>query len=77
MEQPLVVDARGLEPPEPLVKALEAVSCLKPGQHVLLILEREPYPLYRILEADGHPFETQLLPDGVYHIRIWLGPNLP
>jgi len=67
----LIVDARGLEPPEPLERALEALCRLKPGQRMLLLLEREPFPLYRILERNGYEHSTRVNDEGTFYIEIW------
>ncbi|WP_333843075.1 DUF2249 domain-containing protein [Pelomicrobium sp.] len=68
---PLIVDARGLDPPEPLERVLEALDRLEPGQRVLLLLEREPFPLYRILEHNGYQHATWVNEEGTFHIEIW------
>ncbi|GIX28324.1 MAG: hypothetical protein KatS3mg123_2205 [Burkholderiales bacterium] len=67
----LIVDARGLEPPEPLERVLEALCRLKPGQRMLLLLEREPFPLYRILERNGYEHSTRVNDEGTFYIEIW------
>lgn len=65
-----VVDARFLEPPEPFVRTLEALDRLQPGESLLLLLYREPHPLYRVLEQNGHGWQTTLLADGTFEILI-------
>lgn len=70
MIEPLVVDARGLSPPEPMEKTLSALDDLRPGQELLLILYREPFPLYNILHRNGYAHRAEALPDGSYHIYI-------
>lgn len=42
------VDLRGLEPPEPLLRILDALDTPGPGPLVFL-LSREPLPLYAML----------------------------
>ena len=49
----IVIDARDLEPPEPFERVMEALCDMQPGDDVVLILTREPYPLYRVLEKNG------------------------
>jgi uncharacterized protein (DUF2249 family) len=66
----VVVDARDLEPPEPFEKVMEALCDLKPGDDVLLILNREPFPLYRVLQRNGYVWETASFDDGRFEIRI-------
>ena len=67
---PHVVDARFLEPPEPFVQAMEMLDTLQAGEQVLLLLYREPHPLYRVLVQNGHAYTTELLPDGTFEILI-------
>lgn len=66
-----VIDARGLIPPEPFERVVDALSTLEDDEHVLLILEREPLPLYRFLENNRYEWKTQSHPDGRVEIRIW------
>ena len=68
---PHVVDARYLEPPEPFVQTMEMLDTLRPGEKMLLLLFREPYPLYKVLRQNGHAYETDLLADGTFEILIW------
>lgn len=68
---PHVVDARYLEPPEPFTRTAEALDVLPPGEKLLLLLYREPHPLYRFLAQNGYRFETELTADGTFEILIW------
>jgi hypothetical protein len=47
--QEILVDARGLEPPEPMEKVLQPLDLLRPVQSIRLLLHREPFPLYPLL----------------------------
>jgi uncharacterized protein (DUF2249 family) len=67
----IVVDARGLMPPEPFERVVDALANLAPDDQVLLILEREPLPLYQFLANNRYRYETRSFPDGRYEIRIW------
>jgi uncharacterized protein (DUF2249 family) len=67
---PHVVDARYMEPPEPFVKTMEMLDTLQKGEKMLLLLYREPHPLYKVLAQNGHAYETELLPDGTFEILI-------
>lgn len=64
------VDARYLEPPEPFVQTMAMLDTLKPGEQMYLLLFREPHPLYRVLQQNGHRHESTLLPDGTFRILI-------
>ncbi len=70
MSAPLVIDARGLLPPEPMERVLEALPALEPGRVLELLLPREPFPLYALLHERGFAWSTTLLPDGTYVIAI-------
>ena len=65
-----VIDARDLEPPEPFERVMEAISGLAPGERVMLILNREPFPLYRVLRLNGYQHKTTVFPDGRFEIVI-------
>lgn len=67
---PHVVDARFMEPPEPFVKTMEMLDTLQPGEKMLLLLYREPHPLYKVLRQNGHAYETELVADGTFEILI-------
>ena len=67
---PHVVDARYMEPPEPFVRTMEMLDTLKPGERMLLILFREPHPLYKVLRQNGYTYESELRPDGTFEILI-------
>ena len=46
-----IVDLRGLEAPEPMVRILEASMQLGPDEHYLALLPHVPQPLFPHLEA--------------------------
>jgi uncharacterized protein (DUF2249 family) len=66
-----VIDARNLEPPEPFVLTMEALDGIGADQKLLLLLSREPHPLYRALEINGFAWQTDRKPDGLVEILIW------
>lgn len=68
---PRVVDARYLPPPEPFVQTMDALADLPPGERLLLLLFREPHPLYRILRQNGYQYASTLKADGTFEIQIW------
>lgn len=70
MKQEILVDARWLEPPEPIEKVLLALDGLRPGQHVRFLLHREPFPLYGILQNMGFTHRTHMIEDGCFEILI-------
>lgn len=64
------VDARGQEPPQPLVIILEALANLPPRTELLALTDRRPLHLYAQLELRGFIGVTRQLPDGSYQTRI-------
>ena len=65
------VDARGLEPPQPLVKILEALATLPEGARLRARTDRRPMHLYAQLEERGFVGESEEQPDGSFitHVR--------
>ncbi|MBI5496036.1 MAG: DUF2249 domain-containing protein [Deltaproteobacteria bacterium] len=49
---------------------LAALPELDPGRELVLLLYREPFPLYRVLEARGFVHRTVLHPDGTFAIHV-------
>jgi uncharacterized protein (DUF2249 family) len=66
----ILVDARGLEPPEPMEKVMQMLALLRPGQSIRLLLHREPFPLYPLLAERGYRHATRMESDGSYVILI-------
>jgi quercetin dioxygenase-like cupin family protein/uncharacterized protein (DUF2249 family) len=66
----LEVDARGLEPPQPLVKILEALSTLRAGQQLRARTDRRPMLLYPQVEERNFTAETNEQPDGSFITQI-------
>ncbi|MCM8595066.1 DUF2249 domain-containing protein [Accumulibacter sp.] len=66
----VLLDARELEPPEPLVRTLEALERLGAHEKLLVLLPREPYPLYRTLELNGFSWQTECRSDGTVAVLI-------
>ena len=65
------VDARGLEPPQPLIKILETLAQLSEGGQLNARTDRRPMHLYAQLEERGFTAETLEQPDGSFltHVR--------
>ena len=66
----ILVDARGLEPPEPMVRTMAALDQLGETERLLVLLPREPFPLYRALELNGFCWQTVCRPDGTVEVLI-------
>lgn len=70
-QQVIRLDVRGLEPPEPMVRVLDALDQLPESAQLCMLIDREPRPLYRILANNGYAHTTTALPDYLYEVRIW------
>ena len=67
----LKLDARGWEPPEPMVRVLEALDALPRGSKIVMLLDCEPRPLFRILKMQGYEYRCGPVPDGYFEVAIW------
>lgn len=65
------LDARGWEPPQPMVRVLELVERLPRGRKIVMRLHCEPRPLFRILTNDGFDHRCRFVPEGYFEITIW------
>lgn len=65
------VDARHLEPPQPMIRILEALAHLPPGASLRARTDRRPIHLYSQLEDRGFIGESKEQSDGSFltHIR--------
>lgn len=59
----LRVDARGLEPPQPLVMILEALASLPEGAELQARTDRNPIHLHPMLVERGYSSRTQPAPN--------------
>ena len=66
----LDLDARGLEPPQPLVKILEALATLPEGATLRARTDRRPLHLYAQLEARGFTGASVEQSDGSFVTHI-------
>jgi uncharacterized protein (DUF2249 family) len=64
------VDARGLEPPQPMVKILEALAVLPAGAELCARTDRRPMHLYAQLEERRFAGETKEQNDGSFITTI-------
>jgi uncharacterized protein (DUF2249 family) len=71
--QIMEVDARGLEPPQPLVKILEAVSTLPANAALRALTDRRPLHLYPQLEERGFTAVTEEQTDGSFSTYVSRG----
>jgi len=66
----MILDNRGLEPPQPMMRTLEALESLKPGEKLSIINDRRPMFLYEQLEERGIKHVTTPREDGSFLIEI-------
>jgi len=66
-----LLDAVEMEPPEPLVRALEMVENLGKGDYLRMRHRLEPCLLYDNLKKRGFSFITCSGGDAAYEIFIW------
>jgi len=58
------IDVRGLEPPMPLVRVLEALETIPPGRGLIVHTDRRPMLLLDELPRRGFAGESDAAPDG-------------
>ncbi len=63
------VDLRDLEPPEPLMRILDAIE-REPDKSLTVVLRHEPFPLYDLLRQRGCRYHGQLRADGGFELVI-------
>lgn len=66
----VVLDVRGLEPPEPMVRTLAALESLAPGATLLQINVRVPQFLLPMLEERGFTYEVREQAPGLVRLFI-------
>ncbi len=66
------LDVRGLQPPEPLERVLDALDWLTPGKRIVMLIDREPLPLYRILDRNGYRYHATMADTGTVTVDISL-----
>jgi hypothetical protein len=69
----IMLDVRGLPPPEPMVLTLERLETLGPDEVLVHINSRVPVYLLPILEERGWRYEVSHLPEKSVQVRIWGG----
>lgn len=64
------MDLRGLAPPEPMQRILDALADLRLGQRLVALTPFRPLPLLPILDAWGYVYRIHDLPAGQACIAI-------
>ena len=68
--RPIEIDARGLEPPMPMVRILEVIEALSGEAHVVARTDRRPAFLLAELPRRGFSGQTEEASDGGYITHI-------
>lgn len=67
---PIVIDGRGLMPPEPLERTLRALETLPVGEELTLLVNHHPEPLLFLLQDLDCTCEEVTHPDGTHQLSI-------
>ncbi|MDF2858087.1 MAG: hypothetical protein K0Q87_3938 [Neobacillus sp.] len=67
----MILDNRGLEPPQPMMRTLAALENLGDGEVLTIINDRRPMFLYEQLEELGYQQRTEPQDDGSFKIEIF------
>lgn len=68
--QRVLLDNRGLAPPEPLLKILAALEDLPDGGEIVAQMDRQPIFLFPELDERGCTYTCDPSPDGGYVVTI-------
>lgn len=66
-----LLDMRGLEPPEPMMRVLAAAEKMSNGQRLVACTERRPIHLYAELNRRGFAYRCEDQMDGSVLTTIW------
>lgn len=66
----MLLDNRGLEPPQPMMRTLAALEELEKGQSLVIINDRRPMFLFEQLDEQGYLYLTEQQEDGSYKVTI-------
>lgn len=66
-----ILDNRGLEPPQPMMRTLAALTKMKDDEVLTIINDRRPMFLYEQLEELGYKQHTEQQEDGSFKIEIF------
>lgn len=65
------LDNRGLEPPQPMLRILNALENMAEDDILVARNDRQPLFLYPELQERGYAYRTEPAEDGGYRITIW------
>lgn len=78
LKEPVELDVRGLEPPQPMIAILEKLAALGDNAQLLVRHHREPVLLYEKLAARGYAARASRRGEGDYLVHIapaWVFEN--
>lgn len=64
------LDVSALAAPEPMERILDALAELPDGGRLQVLIHREPFPLYEILDRRGYDHRTTRRPDARFDLVI-------
>lgn len=67
----MILDNRGLEPPQPMMRTLAALETLPKNETLTIINDRRPMFLFEQLEELGLKHHTEQQDDGSFKIEIF------
>jgi tRNA 2-thiouridine synthesizing protein A len=67
----LILDNRGLEPPQPMMRTLAALETLGEHETLTIINDRRPMFLFEQLDEQGYRYTTEQQNDGSFKIEIF------
>lgn len=71
----IAIDVRGLEPCEPMERILTRLDTLGADQQLRALIDREPLPLYPLLEQRGFGWKVLAMDDDGCELLIWPRPQ--
>lgn len=64
------LDNRGLSPPEPMLRILDALEKLPPAEQLVAQMDRRPVFLFPELEERGYAYAIEQQPEGWFLLTI-------
>jgi TusA-related sulfurtransferase len=71
MTRELLLDVRGMPPPEPIARVLDVVDDFLPGDRLQLLTDCPPLPLLKLLASFGYGYREVRGTESRYEITIW------
>jgi uncharacterized protein (DUF2249 family) len=66
-----LLDVSDLEPPEPMLQVLAALTDLADDEALLMRHRREPVPLYAVLAGQGYRHSARVRPSQAHGGEVW------